>query len=196
MKSSQTLIRTSRGFTLVELLVVIVIIGILVGIVIGVGGNLRQKAAAARAQTEIAAIELALERYKIDNGDYPNVTDISIPAGANAYYNGDPTNYTAGGETLFLALAGRDLFSEAVDADKTQYLEVKEGQTMSSTTASYLIDPYGSAYGYVYHATVSPKSYYNQVTPDIWSTAGNATPSIDATTEYLYLRWVTNWDSR
>jgi len=79
------------GFTLIELLAVIAIIGILVGVVIGVGGNVRQKAAKSRAKAEIAAIELALERYKIDNGDYPNWPGI----GGSDVYTGNPSNYEA-----------------------------------------------------------------------------------------------------
>jgi len=187
------------GFTLVELLAVITIIGILMGIVIGVAGNVQKKAASGRAQAEISAIELALERYKIDNGDYPNADGITIPANPGEYYSGAPVNYVTAGQDLFLELFGRALYSDEVEPGRTQYLEVKENQTFSSSGSSYLVDPFGNAYGYVYYATnlsPNPKSYYNQVVPDIWSTAGDTTDSITATEEHLYLRWLTNWGSR
>ena len=187
---------TTSGFTLIELLTVITIIGILIGIVIGVAGNVQSKAAAGRAQAEISAIELALERFKIDNGDYPDAPDISIPTGSTGYYDGAPANYITAGQSLFLDLCGRALYSEEIDPGRTQYLEVKANQTASSGTASYFSDPFGNSYGYVYHATGNPKSFYNQVVPDIWSTAGDSTASITSANEHLYLRWVTNWGSR
>ena len=60
-----------RGFTLLELLVVIVILGVLISYVApNYFGQLGQsKAGAARAQ--IHAFENALDRYRIDIGAYP-----------------------------------------------------------------------------------------------------------------------------
>jgi general secretion pathway protein G len=61
-----------RGFTLLELLVVILIIGLLTGIVAPrlVGQISKSEATAARAQ--IDAIDKALQAYRIDTGRYPN----------------------------------------------------------------------------------------------------------------------------
>ncbi|MBL8383995.1 MAG: type II secretion system major pseudopilin GspG [Burkholderiales bacterium] len=63
---------TSRGFTLLELLVVMVIIGLLAGYV---GPRLfaqigKSEAKAARAQ--ITALESALDQYRLDTGRYPS----------------------------------------------------------------------------------------------------------------------------
>jgi len=63
--------RRCGGFTLIELMVVIVIIAILAGIVIGTAGYAQRKAANNRAKAEIAAMEAALEAYKLDTGAYP-----------------------------------------------------------------------------------------------------------------------------
>lgn len=64
--------RTSRGFTLLELLVVMVIMGLLVGYVgpryfaqIG-----KSEVKVARAQLD--ALAKALDQYRIDNGHYPS----------------------------------------------------------------------------------------------------------------------------
>ncbi|MEM6820698.1 MAG: prepilin-type N-terminal cleavage/methylation domain-containing protein [Verrucomicrobiota bacterium] len=188
-----------RGFTLIELLAVITIIGILVGIIIGVAGNVRKKAAVSRAKAEISAIELALERYKIDNADYPTGTAISIPTGANSFYAGSPTSggYVSASQALFNALCGRANYSALAGAGDTIYLEVREGQVGNSSGSanSYLQDPFGFAYGYVYDPSGSPKSYYNEVVPDIWSTSGETTNPNSGTNNYIYLRWVTNWGS-
>jgi general secretion pathway protein G len=61
-----------RGFTLLELLVVILIIGLLTGIVAPrfLGQITRSETTAARAQ--IDAFDKALQAYRIDMGRYPN----------------------------------------------------------------------------------------------------------------------------
>jgi general secretion pathway protein G len=66
--------QTHRGFTLLELLVVILIIGLLTGIVAPrlVGQISKSEATAARAQ--IDALDKALQAYRIDTGRYPNAS--------------------------------------------------------------------------------------------------------------------------
>jgi general secretion pathway protein G len=63
---------TSRGFTLLELLVVILIIGLLTGIVAPrfLGQINRSETTAARAQMD--AFDKALQAYRIDTGRYPS----------------------------------------------------------------------------------------------------------------------------
>ncbi len=65
------LLRNSRGFSLIELLVVIIILGLLAGLV---GPRLfsrvgQSKQAAARAQIEL--FSAALDQYRLDVGSYP-----------------------------------------------------------------------------------------------------------------------------
>lgn len=79
-----------RGFTLLELLVVMVIIGLLAGLVgpryfAQVG---KSQTKAARAQIE--ALEQALEQYRIDVGHFPSNTDglaalTAAPAGETSW---------------------------------------------------------------------------------------------------------------
>ncbi len=63
--------RAHRGFTLLELLVVILIIGLLTGIVAPrfLGQVSRSEETAARAQLD--AFDKALQAYRIDTGHYP-----------------------------------------------------------------------------------------------------------------------------
>lgn len=64
--------RGHRGFTLLELLVVILIIGLLTGIVAPrfLGQVSRSETTAARAQMD--ALDKALQAYRIDVGQYPS----------------------------------------------------------------------------------------------------------------------------
>lgn len=65
----------NRGFTIVELLIVIVVIGVLAGIVIVAYGGVTNKANGAAAKSNATAIKKVAETYSIDpsggSGSYP-----------------------------------------------------------------------------------------------------------------------------
>ncbi|MBN2283522.1 MAG: type II secretion system major pseudopilin GspG [Deltaproteobacteria bacterium] len=60
-----------RGFTLIELMVVIVILGILAGLIVPRIMGRPEEARQAKARIQIESIETALKLYKLDNGNYP-----------------------------------------------------------------------------------------------------------------------------
>ncbi len=69
----------ARGFTLIEIMVVVVIIGLLAAIVApNVIGNIDQ-AAVTRARQDVRSIETALNLYRLDNFRYPT-TDQGLQA--------------------------------------------------------------------------------------------------------------------
>ncbi len=67
--------RASRAFTIIELFVVISIIGILAGLILATSSYVMKKGARSRTEAEIAAISVALENYKADNGTYPETAN-------------------------------------------------------------------------------------------------------------------------
>ncbi|HVL34600.1 MAG TPA: type II secretion system major pseudopilin GspG [Burkholderiales bacterium] len=64
--------RRSRGFTLLELLVVVVIIGLLAGLVAPRYFSQVGKSEIQVARAQIDALEKALDQYRLDTGRYPS----------------------------------------------------------------------------------------------------------------------------
>ena len=60
-----------RGFTLIEIMVVMVILGILGGLIIPRIMGRPEEARRTKARIQIESIETALKLYKLDNGLYP-----------------------------------------------------------------------------------------------------------------------------
>jgi general secretion pathway protein G len=60
-----------RGFTLVELLLVLVILGVLAAIVIPKFSGRTQQAKVQAAVTQISTFRTALDAFEVDNGYYP-----------------------------------------------------------------------------------------------------------------------------
>lgn len=77
MVSLKSLKQQNKGFTIVELLIVIVVIGILALLVVTTYAGIQQKARNTKRQTDIAAIQTQLEAFYQTAGYYPNLTDIN-----------------------------------------------------------------------------------------------------------------------
>ena len=69
----------TRGFTLIEVMVVVVILSILAAIIVPKVMDRPDTARLVKAQSDIRAIESALNLYKLDNFDYPT-TDEGLEA--------------------------------------------------------------------------------------------------------------------
>ena len=113
------------GFTILELIVVIAIIAILAGLILSTAGYVQKKGASSRAETEIAALTVALENFKADNGDYPHGTNVNgaNPPSSNAF-----------------------LLTSLMPTNGKVYFEFNK----SMTNASNVVDPFGENYGYQY----------------------------------------------
>lgn len=135
----------NKGFTLIELLVVIAIIAILAGLILNTAGYVQKKGAMARAEAEIAALSAALESYKADNGEYPQVEN-----------SGTNTNSLYG------------VLCPPTNAPNPKvYFEFSKGMTNTNG----ITDPFGALYQYRAgtNATNNGSNFF-----DLWSTAGSS----------------------
>jgi general secretion pathway protein G len=71
MNRQQTVHSVSRGFTLLEVMVVIVILGILASMVVPNLMGSQEKANIQKAVSDVNALETSLKMYKLDNYNYP-----------------------------------------------------------------------------------------------------------------------------
>jgi general secretion pathway protein G len=89
--------RRARGFTLIEILVVIVILGILAGLIVPRIMDRPDQAQVVAAKADIAAIMNALKLYRLDNGTYPSAEQ-GLQALVMKPERGDiPRNWKPGG---------------------------------------------------------------------------------------------------
>ncbi|HEY2775664.1 MAG TPA: type II secretion system major pseudopilin GspG [Candidatus Binatia bacterium] len=86
-----------KGFTLIEILVVVLILGLLISIAAPKLIGRTDDAKVVKARADIAAISQALNLYKLDSGNYPN-SDQGLDALAEKPSRGDvPRNWREGG---------------------------------------------------------------------------------------------------
>ncbi len=172
--------RTS-AFTLIELLTVMIVIAILGAITLGVVRGAKQRASAARARSELAAIATALERYKSHFGDYPQTGNAAqaTPAVSGLITMSQAQalllNALIGvyGPTNFSTRINGPLFLEVskfkLEADLTANTAITFGQPQGTppvkqAVANSLLDPWGNRYQYFYRAAPAP----GQTAANLW----------------------------
>ncbi len=128
-----------RGFTLVELLVVITIIALLAGLLLPVIIGAIKKAEITKAKNEVMAIATAVEQYQVEYGRYPGQSSSS----PDHPYSG---NY----QNLINTLRGNDLKSGGYTNPRGMVFLSVEDPSNKTTVASALnfvmTDPWGNRY--------------------------------------------------
>lgn len=160
-----------RGFTIVELLIVIVIIGILAALVIIAYSGVQNRAKDTSIQSDLQAIAKKFELYQVDYGRYPvNATELAsvgVRASKSAYNTTDIINFlycgtVASGSTFgILAKSG---------SGTTFYIN---SQTKSSSTYTATVFPPS---GGVTSTTVCTNIATNNAINYGYDTRGSANP--------------------
>jgi general secretion pathway protein G len=88
--------KCQRGFTLIEIMVVVVILAVLGALVVPKILENVDKARVTRAQSDIRAIQTALDLYRLDNFKYPT-TEQGLQALVTQPTDPTITNYRSGG---------------------------------------------------------------------------------------------------
>ncbi|MEM7376908.1 MAG: type II secretion system major pseudopilin GspG, partial [Pseudomonadota bacterium] len=75
MRSTDRRVARQRGFTLLEIMIVVVILGVLGTMILPNILGRPDEARQVKARQDISAIEAALELYRLDNFNYPSADD-------------------------------------------------------------------------------------------------------------------------
>ena len=96
--------RAMRGFTLLEIIIVVVIIGMfMAAIVQNIGGEV-DRAARTAAMSDVQTLDAALNRYKLDNYVYPTTEQGLAALVERPTAPPEPRNYPRGGYITKLPL--------------------------------------------------------------------------------------------
>jgi type II secretory pathway pseudopilin PulG len=155
-----------KSFTIVELLVVITIIVVLAGMIIGGVGGATKKQNEVTIKANLMKLEMALERYKTDNGVYPWTTSQNLKTISEIPSNSDPD------KIKYNALLSYETF-EATSEDKDGivqpiYFIPKEVYTTASSPSAVNLSQAGLT-----------NIYYNPSSFQLISTGMDSTTTSD-----------------
>jgi prepilin-type N-terminal cleavage/methylation domain-containing protein len=144
--------RRVRGFSLIEMLMVIAVIGILAAIVLGALPAMTEKRVRTRVRGELRNLVTAIEAYKEKHGFYPpdNPKNIAHPPlfyeliGTTVVGNNPPVSYKpVNGDPALTQTQVKDNFdTDGFLNSAPEASEVKNFLTTAKTNINYVISPF------------------------------------------------------
>ncbi len=132
-----------RGFTIVELLIVIVVIGILALLVITTYSGIQAKARNSKRQTDVQSLQTHLEAFFSQNGYYPSLTDMNTASWLTTNMKSldqsaltDPSNATQS-KTLLAAAAAKSYSYAVTDSSGNSCESTDTNCAKYTLTATY-----------------------------------------------------------
>lgn len=179
----------SRGFSMIELMVVVGVIVILAGILIGSLPGIQARVNRNKVEAFLAELENGLSKYQIDHGNYPinepsGDRDASGIEGSKVLYKNLSGDYNLDGKVDFEQ-------NEKVYVPKLDYesnKESKEARSLIINGDFMVIDSYGDPVRYLAqppNLQGRPRTTRNP-TYDLWSIAGADPKNPDSEASYIW----------
>jgi type II secretion system protein G len=132
---------STKGFTLIELMVVVTIMGILAAIVYANISGTSPKARDAERQADLRNLQIAIEQFKLKNGTYPDMG--CTPGSDQISTEGDCTTYIADLAPAYISVLPKDTnrgsaagYGYVTNTDGTSYKVMAVGTVESETVTN------------------------------------------------------------
>jgi len=165
--------KNKKGFTLIELMIVVAIIGILAAIAIPNFMKFQAKAKQSEAKTNLGAIYVAQLAYFANSNTYADLVAVQDPITCNRAVVGGPSLYVTApddGSGAFCAMnwepAGQNRYTYQAGAGTGHVIDAKLGTSIYVATCDPVIVPDSTAISFIAAAVGNVDS---DPEPDCWS---------------------------